>query len=35
MKGTYIRPTPDHLLAYVDEAVNWFNFRNCSEWERF
>lgn len=34
-KGTYIRPTPEHLGAYVDEAVFRFNVRDLSEWERF
>ncbi len=35
VKGTYIRPTPDHLASYVDEAVFRFNIRKYSEWERF
>ena len=33
--GTYIRPSPTHLAAYVDEAVYRFNVRHESEWERF
>jgi hypothetical protein len=33
-KGTYIRPTAEHLSAYVDEAVFRFNVRKDSEWER-
>jgi transposase-like protein len=34
-KGTYIKPTPEHLGAYVDEAVFRFNVRTLTEWERF
>lgn len=35
LKGTYIRATPEHLGAYVDEAVFRFNVRKMDEWERF
>lgn len=35
LKGTYIRATPDHLSAYVDEQVFRFNCRKEGEWERF
>jgi len=35
VKGTYIKPTADHLAAYVDEAVFRFNVRKLTEWERF
>gem|GEM_PF-2413240 len=35
VKGTYIRPTRDHLGAYVDEAVYRFNVRRETEWDRF
>jgi len=35
LKGTYVRPSPEHLGAYVDEAVFRFNVRHDSEWERF
>jgi len=35
LKGTYIRPSAGHLLAYVEEAAFRFNVRNKSEWERF
>lgn len=35
LRGTYIRPSPDHLQAYVDEAAYRFNVRELSEWERF
>lgn len=35
LKGTYIRPTPGHLQAYVDEAVYRFNVRTETEWDRF
>lgn len=35
IKGTYIRPTPDHLTAYVDEQVYRFNHRHDTDWERF
>lgn len=35
LKGTYVRATPGHLEAYVDEAVFRFNVRKLSEWERF
>lgn len=35
LKGTYIRATPEHLAAYVDEAVFRFNVRKESEWTRF
>jgi sarcosine oxidase delta subunit len=34
VKGTYIRPTPDHLAAFVDEAVFRFNVRRDSVWDR-
>lgn len=34
-KGTYIKPTTEHLAAYVDEAVFRFNVRKLTEWERF
>lgn len=35
VKGTYIRPTAEHLPAYVDEAVYRFNNRKQTDWERF
>lgn len=35
VKGTYVRPAPEHLGAYVDEAVFRFNVRNETEWDRF
>jgi transposase-like protein len=35
VKGTYIRPSPEHLAAYVGEAVYRFNVRKESEWVRF
>lgn len=35
LKGTYIRATPDHLTAYVDEQVYRFNHRKLTDWERF
>lgn len=35
LKGTYIWTTPEHLGAYVDEAVFRFNHRTESDWERF
>jgi transposase-like protein len=35
LKGTYIRPTAEHLAAYVDEQVWRFNVRTLTEWERF
>lgn len=35
LKGTYIKATPGHLAAYVDEAVYRFNVREMTEWERF
>lgn len=35
IKGTYIRPTPEHLEAYVDETVFRFNHRKETDWERF
>ncbi|MGE3321468.1 MAG: IS1595 family transposase [Phycisphaerales bacterium] len=35
VKGIYIKPTQEHLGAYVDEAVFRFNVRELSEWERF
>lgn len=35
LKGTYIRATPKHLEAYVQEQVYRFNHRKQSEWERF
>lgn len=35
IKGTYIKPTPAHLPAYVDEQVFRFNHRDESEWARF
>lgn len=35
VKGTYIKPTAEHLQAYVDEAVFRFNVRLESEWTRF
>ena len=35
LKGTYIKPAPEHLGAYVDEAVFRFNIRGESEWARF
>jgi transposase-like protein/IS1 family transposase len=35
LKGTYIKATPKHLDAYVNEAVYRFNIRRDSEWERF
>ncbi len=34
-KGTYIKPMPEHLGAYVDEAVFRFNVRELNEWARF
>jgi transposase-like protein len=34
-KGTYVKPTAQHLAAYVDEAVFRFNVRHEGEWERF
>lgn len=34
-KGTYIKPTAEHLPSYVDEAVFRFNIRHESEWARF
>lgn len=34
-KGTYIKPTAEHLGAYVDEAVFRFNHRKDTDWERF
>jgi hypothetical protein len=34
-KGTYIKGTPKHLDAYVNEAVYRFNIRHVSEWTRF
>jgi hypothetical protein len=34
IKGTYIKPTPEHLAAYVDEQVWRFNVRTLTEWER-
>lgn len=33
-KGTYFKPTQEHLSAYVDEAVFRFNVRHLTEWER-
>lgn len=35
LKGTYIKPTPAYLSAYVNEAAFRFNIRDMSEWERF
>ena len=35
LKGTYIRNSPEHLQAYVDEQVWRFNHRKDSDWERF
>lgn len=35
VKGTYIKPTAEHLSAYVDEAVFRFNVRKDTDWERF
>lgn len=35
VKGTYIKPTAEHLGAYVDEAVFRFNVRKESDWKRF
>jgi ISXO2-like transposase domain/Transposase zinc-ribbon domain len=35
LKGTYIRATPGHLQAYVDEQVYRFNHRHLTDWERF
>ena len=35
LKGTYIHASPEHLTAYVDEAVYRFNVRSETEWERF
>jgi transposase-like protein len=35
LKGTYIRATPEHLPAYVNEQTFRFNNRKLSEWERF
>ncbi|MFG0286061.1 MAG: IS1595 family transposase [Phycisphaerales bacterium JB039] len=35
VKGTYIKPTPEHLAAYVDEVAYRFNVRHESEWDRF
>lgn len=35
LKGTYIKATPKHLDAYVNECVYRFNIRNDSEWTRF
>src|ERR1043165_687450 len=35
LRGTYIRATPEHLSACVDEAVFRFNVRKKGEWERF
>lgn len=35
VKGTYIKPTAEHLPAYVDEAVYRFNNRKMNDWERF
>lgn len=35
LKGTYIAASPEHLQAYVDEAVFRFNVRKMTEWERF
>lgn len=35
LKGTYIKATPKHLSAYVDEQVWRFNARKLTEWERF
>jgi hypothetical protein len=35
LKGTYIRATPEHLAAYLDEAVFRFNNRKETDWERF
>lgn len=34
-KGTYFRPSHEHLQAYVDEAVFRFNVRHETEWDRF
>lgn len=35
LKGTYVRATPEHLQAYVDESVFRFNHRKEGEWARF
>jgi transposase-like protein len=35
LKGTYVRATPEHLQAYVDESVFRFNHRKEGEWTRF
>lgn len=35
LKGTYIKATPGHLGAHVDEQVFRFNNRGATEWERF
>lgn len=35
LKGTYIATAPEHLQAYVDEAVFRFNVRKLDEWQRF
>jgi hypothetical protein len=35
LKGTYIKATPEHLQAYVDETTFRFNHKNDGEWQRF
>ena len=35
LKGTYIKATPEHLQAYVDETTFRFNHKNQGEWQRF
>ncbi|MCB9840739.1 MAG: IS1595 family transposase [Phycisphaeraceae bacterium] len=35
LAGTYIHASPEHLAAYIDEAVYRYNVRHESEWDRF
>lgn len=35
LKGCYVRATPEHLQAYVDETAFRFNHRKEGEWQRF
>jgi hypothetical protein len=35
LRGTYIKATPEHLQAYVDEQTWRFNHRKLTDWERF
>jgi transposase-like protein len=35
LKGTYIRPTPEHLFRYLDEQILRFNEREKNDGQRF